>query len=117
MTQLIEYINELLRDNRYASRGSGCYEIRRKARILLKEEHKLLLDLMLDFRTTDKIDNITLKDYHIVDTNKMVEISDEEIEIKSNEFFQMNDSDIEMKKKAMWKLGAKWYREQLKQKL
>jgi ribosomal protein L37AE/L43A len=59
----------------------------------------------------------TLKDYHIVDTNKMVEISDEEIEKKSNEFFQMNDSDIEMKKKAMWKLGAKWYREQLKQKL
>lgn len=56
MTQLIEFINELLRDNRYATRGSGCYVIKRKAKELLIEEHKLLLNLMLEFRTTDKTD-------------------------------------------------------------
>ena len=43
------------------------------------------------------------------------EISDEEIDKKAKEFFPMNDSDVEMTKKAIWKLGAKWYREQLKQ--
>jgi hypothetical protein len=43
-------------------------------------------------------------------------ISDEEIDKKAKEFFPMNDSDVEMTKKSMWKLGAKWYREQLKTK-
>ena len=89
-----------------------------EAKEMHKQEMKeMYLKGIENYDPTFKRKDDTLKDYHIVDTNKMVEISDEEIEIKSNEFFQMNDSDIEMKKKAMWKLGAKWYREQLKQKL
>ena len=47
-------------------------------------------------------------------TSSQTEISDEEIDKKAKEFFPMNDSDVEMTKKSMWKLGAKWYREQLK---
>ena len=50
-------------------------------------------------------------------TSSQTEISDEEIDKKAKEFFPMNDSDVEMTKKSMWKLGAKWYREQLKLKI
>jgi len=41
--------------------------------------------------------------------------SDEEIEKKSNEFFPMNDSDTEMTNKAMWKFGAQWVLNHIKQ--
>jgi hypothetical protein len=49
-----------------------------------------------------------VKGYNVAISESSKEISDEEIEKKSNEFFPMNDSDREMKNKAMWKLGAKW---------
>lgn len=52
----------------------------------------------------------TLKDYHIVDTNKMVEISDDEIE-KSMRKFNITD----FGQMSAYVVGAKWYREQLKQ--
>jgi hypothetical protein len=56
------------------------------------------------------IDN-TLKESHIVDTNEMIEvpqqeISDEEIDIAS----------LEAPFENSFKMGAKWYREQLKKK-
>jgi hypothetical protein len=59
----------------------------------------------------------TLKDYHIVDTNEMIdvpqqEISDEEIEKASYKFWEFK----EHTQSTCWKMGAKWYREQLKQK-
>jgi len=56
----------------------------------------------------------TLKDYHIVDTNKMVELpqqelSDEEIATFAMGYYNNNDADYYVS------IGAKWYREQLKQ--
>ena len=55
----------------------------------------------------------TLKDYHIVDTNEMVssqtEISDEEIQNFASDFYDNNGAD------EFIIIGAKWYREQLKQ--
>lgn len=51
-----------------------------------------------------------LKDYHIVDVNEMVEISDEEIERQAEQ--------IESAMHRMFfKTGAMWYRNQLKSKL
>ena len=50
---------------------------------------------------------------HIVESNKMVEISDEEIEKGANYFYPLLG---EQSKKALWINGCKWYREQLKQK-
>jgi hypothetical protein len=59
----------------------------------------------------------TLKDYHIVDTNEMVssqtEISDEEIE-KASRQINYGGGSMGWIKDAFIK-GAKWYREQLKQ--
>ena len=57
----------------------------------------------------------TLKDYHIVDTNEMVEISDEEIEKESWGYREVT-KDMEIPPNEDWSNGAKWYREQLKQK-
>ena len=56
-------------------------------------------------------------DDHIVDTNEMVssqtEISDGEIQSTAETFWtEPSESDM----KRGWKLGAKWYREQLKSK-
>ena len=65
----------------------------------------------------------TLKDYHIVDTNEMVqlpqqEISDEEIEKGAKEWYNKEGaysaSAIALK---TWVYAIRWYREQLKQKL
>ena len=45
--------------------------------------------------------------------NEIPELSDEEIEKASYEFWQFNENN----QSTCWKLGAKWYREQLKNKL
>ena len=70
----------------------------------------------------------TLKDYHIVDTNEMVElpkqeISDEEIEKAAEEKYPYNELEVGgdfigmliSAKKGAWFDAIKWYREQLKQ--
>ena len=46
-------------------------------------------------------------------TSSPQEISDEEIEKAANYFYPLIG---EQSKKALWKSGCKWYREQLKQK-
>jgi len=70
----------------------------------------------------------TLKDYHIVDTNEMVqfpkqELSDEEIDEGALKFIKsLNDSDVEKgminndvkNKLEGFFYGVKWYREELK---
>jgi hypothetical protein len=53
----------------------------------------------------------TLKDYHIVDTNQMIEISDEEIENVAWEKYTGDSA------RLAWVEAIKWYREQLKQNL
>jgi len=52
-------------------------------------------------------------DDHIVDTNEMVEISDEQIESKAASYFDKHCDDWAY---DGFKDGAKWYREQLKEK-
>jgi hypothetical protein len=52
---------------------------------------------------------------HIGDANKMVEISDEEIEEQSWGYREVT-KDMEMPPNEDWSNGAKWYREQLKNK-
>jgi hypothetical protein len=56
------------------------------------------------------------KEMHKAET-KQQEISDEEIEKSAEEFYPTDDIYREMwAENRCWQMGAKWYREQLKQK-
>jgi len=80
---------------------------------------------ILSFKIIEHINtNETLKDYHIVDVNEMVEISDEEIAIEFAEWIRIKDFQttakdnwigLDMQYYTTKELYAKWYREQLKQ--
>ena len=91
----------------------GVYEeIINEAKEMHKQEMKeMYLKGIENYDPTFKRKDDTLNDYHIVDTNEMVEFPQQEI------------SDDEIHKAATnysalyyeFRAGAKWYREQLKQ--
>jgi hypothetical protein len=73
--------------------------------IKIAEDEELLIHNVIR-----KLIRIGLKNYHIVDVNEMVEISDSEINYVAD---RLGISTIPM---TYFIEGAKWYREQLKQK-
>jgi hypothetical protein len=74
--------------------------------IKIAEDEELLIHNVIR-----KLIRIGLKNYHIVDTNDMVEISDSEINYVAD---RLGISTIPM---TYFIEGAKWYREQLKNKI
>jgi hypothetical protein len=75
-------------------------------------------------KSFDKYHKETLKDYHIVDINEMVELPKQDV-LKAGEIGEISDEEI---KKSMFRYnitdfgqmaayitGAQWYKEQLKQ--
>jgi chaperonin GroEL (HSP60 family) len=84
--------------------------------IKIAEDEELLIHNVIR-----KLIRIGLKNYHIVDTNEMVEISDEEIEQAAIEEYYYDEL-VNGEFKGMivsalrggFEEGAKWYREQLK---
>jgi hypothetical protein len=141
MTSIEWFFNELQRMQYFI--GNDMLESYKQAKEMHKQEMKeMYLKGIENYDPTFKRKDETLKDYHIVDTNEMVELPQQEIsdnspkEVKKDSFGEISDeeimkaaneyadvyqcpSEVKMCKHdviSAWNNAIKWYREQLKKK-